>query len=177
MASSESAHLESLTADVRFALRALRHNPGFAAAVVAVLGLGIGASATVFRVVDAVLLSELPYPRAAALVQVAERNSPTNTWALSTADYQAILEQQRSFDAFGVVQRGEAAVSGAGAPERVPVGRVTAGFFTALGVTPEAGRLLEARDAVPGAPAVVVLSHRFAEPHASAARRPRSDGP
>ena len=155
--------VEGLAADVRFAGRALRRNPGFAAAVVAVLGLGIGASAAVFRVVDAVLIAQLPYPRAAQLVQIVERNSPTNTWALSTADYLGIRDQQRSFDAFGVVQRGEAALSGAGAPEQVPVGRATAGFFAALGVRPEAGRLLEAADEAPGAPPVVVVSHRFAD--------------
>jgi len=155
--------IEALAADVRFAVRALRRNPGFTAAVVGVLGLGIGASAAVFRVVDAVLIAQLPYPHAAQLIQIVERNSPTNTWALSTADYVAIRDQQRSFDAFGVVQRGEAALSGAGAPEQVPVGRATAGFFTALGVRPDAGRLLEAADEAPGAPPVVVVSHRFAD--------------
>ena len=155
--------LEEVAADLRFALRALRRNPGFAAAVVAVLGLGIGASASVYRVADALLLSDLPYPDAARLVQIVEQNSPTNVWALSTADYRAIGDQQRSFDAFGVVQRGDAALSGAGAPERIKVGRATAGFFAALGVRPEVGRLLAARDETPGAPAVVVVSHRFAD--------------
>lgn len=155
--------LDELATDSRFALRALRHNLGFTAAVVAVLGLGIGASAAVYRVVDALLLSDLPYPHAERLIQIVERNSPTNIWALSTADFDAIRDQQHSFDAFGVVQRGQAALSGAGAPERVPVGRVTAGFFAALGVVPERGRLVEARDEAPGAPAVVVVSHDFAD--------------
>ena len=155
--------LDELATDTRFALRALRHNLGFTAAVVAVLGLGIGASAAVYRVVDALLLSDLPYPHAGRLIQIVERNSPTNTWAISTADFDAIRDQQRSFDAFGAVQRGQAALSGAGAPQRVPVGRVTAGFFAALGVAPERGRLVEARDESPGAPAVVVVSHHFAE--------------
>ena len=155
--------LDELATDARFALRALRHNPAFTVAVVAVLGLGIGASAAVYRVVDALLLSDLPYPQAGRLIQIVERNSPTNTWAISTADFDAIRDQQRSFDAFGAVQRGQAALSGAGAPQRVPVGRVTAGFFAALAVAPERGRLVEARDESPGAPAVVVVSHHFAE--------------
>jgi putative ABC transport system permease protein len=162
-AASLRDRVEGLVTDVHFALRALRHNPGFTAAVVSVLGLGIGASVAVFRVVDAVLLSDLPYPHAERLVRIVERNSPTNQWALSTVDYQAIRDQQRSFDAFGVVQRADAGLSGAGSPERVEVGRVTAGFFAALGVRPERGRLVEARDEVAGAPAVVVVSHRFAE--------------
>ena len=151
-----------LTADVRFALRALHRNPGFAAAVVVVLGLGIGAGAAVFRVADALLWSTLPYPDAGRLVQIVERNSPTNTWALSTADAQAIRDEQRSFDAFGVVQRSEAALSGAGAPERIQVGRASAGFFAALGANVERGRLVEPRDEAPGAPAVVVVSHQLA---------------
>jgi putative ABC transport system permease protein len=155
--------LEELAADLRFALRALRHNPGFTAAVALVLGLGIGASVAVFRVVDTVLLSDLPYPHAERLVRIVEQNSPTNLWALSTVDYQAIRDQQRSFDAFGVVQRGEAALAGAGSPQLVHVGRATAGYFAALGVTPELGRLVEARDEPVGAPAVVVVSHAFAE--------------
>jgi putative ABC transport system permease protein len=154
--------LEELSADARFALRALGRNPLFAAAAVAVLALGIGAAGAAFRVADALLLSELPYPHAERLVQIVERNSPTNVWALSTADAEAIRERQHSFDAFGVVQRGEAAVAGAGAPERLPVGRATAGFFAALGVRAERGRLVEARDEAPGAPPVVVVSHRFA---------------
>lgn len=155
--------IEELVADVRYALRALRHNLGFTATVVAVLGLGIGASVAVFGVVDAVLISDLPYPNAERLVQIVEKNSPTNMWALSTVDYQAIRDQQRSFDAFGVVQRSEAALSGAGSPQHVQVGRATPGFFAALGVEPAHGRLVEARDEGPGAPAVVVVSRRFAE--------------
>jgi putative ABC transport system permease protein len=173
--------LEEAAADTRFALRALRRNPGFAAAVVAVLGLGIGAGAAVYRVVDALLLADLPYADGGRLVEIAERNSPTNTWALSTADAEAIEAQQRVFDAFGVVQRGEAALGGAGAPERVAVGRATAGFFAALGMRAERGRLVEPRDERPGAAAVVVVSHRLAEralggPDAAVGRAVTLDG-
>jgi len=149
-------------ADLRFAVRALRRNPGLTLTAAVVLGLGVGAGAAVYRVVDALLLAPLPYPSASRLVQVVERNSPTNTWLLSTADFEAIRDQQRSFDDFGVVQRGEAALAATMAPERVAVGRATAGFFAALGVRPERGRLVEPADEAPGAPAVVVLSQRLA---------------
>jgi putative ABC transport system permease protein len=154
--------LDECAADIRYALRSLRRSPGFALAVVLVLGLGIGAASAVYAVVDAVLLAPLPYPAAGRLVRIYEQNSPTNRWSLSTADVGAIAARQRSFDAFGAVERGEAALAGAGPPARVPVGRATWGFFAALGVRAERGRLLEAGDGAPGAPDVVVVSDAFA---------------
>ena len=104
--------LEDLGSDIRYAIRALRQNPVFTSAVVLVLGLGLAATTTVFTVADAVLLSELPYPQADRLVRVYERNSVINLWNISTVDYQAIRDQQRSFDGFGAVSRTDAALSG-----------------------------------------------------------------
>lgn len=155
--------LFELKADLRYALRALRMNPGFTAAVVAVLGLGIGASTAVFAVVDTVLFSDLPYPRADALVRVVQQSPTARLWQLSTVDFQAIRGQQRSFDAFGVVQRSAVSMSGAGAPQRVQAVWASAGFFDALGVRAERGRLLLAADEVPGAPPVVVVTHAVAQ--------------
>jgi putative ABC transport system permease protein len=155
--------LEDLVSDTRYSLRALRRNPGFTAAAVLVLGLGLGASTAVFSVLDAVLLSELPYPDAGRLVRIYQKNSPTNLWTLSVVDLQAIAEQQKSFDAFGGARWTDAALSGAGAPQHVAIGRVGAGFFQALGLQAEAGRLLQPGDETPGAPAVVVVSHTLAE--------------
>ena len=154
--------LENLVSDTRYSLRALRRNPGFTAAAVLVLGLGLGASTAVFSVLDAVLLSELPYPDANRLVRIYNQNSPTNLWSLSTVDVQAIAQQQKSFDAFGAARWSDAALSGVGAPEHVAVGRVSAGFFQALGVTAAQGRLLQRGDESPAAPAVVVVSHTLA---------------
>lgn len=154
--------LEDLAADLRYAVRALRRNAGFTAAVVLVLGLGIGAATAVFSVVDAVLLRPLPFPDAGRLVLINERNSPTNTWNISTADLTAIEARQRSFDAVGALRRGEAALAGAGTPRRVGVARVTSGVFAALGVQTERGRLLEPGDDAPGAPSVALVTHPFA---------------
>jgi len=155
--------LEDLVKDLRYSLRALRRNPGFTAAAVLVLGLGLGASTAVFSVLDAVLLSQLPYPDADKLVRIFQQNSPTNLWTLSVVDLQATAEQQQSFAAFGGARWMAAALSGAGAPENVAIGKVSAGFFAALGVTAAHGRLLAPGDETPGAPAVVVVSHALAE--------------
>ena len=154
--------LDDLLADTRFAVRALRRNPGFTAAVILVLALAIGAATAVFSVVDTVLIADLPYPHADRLVRVYQQNSPTNLWTLSVVDVQAIQQQQRSFDAFGAASLGTAGLSGAGQPEQIRVVRVTSGFFRALGLTAAVGRLIEPGDEPPGAPPVVVVSEALA---------------
>jgi putative ABC transport system permease protein len=154
--------LDDASADARFALRALRRNPGFTATAVLVLALAIGATTAVFTVIRAVLLADLPYPQAGRLVRVFHQNSPTNLWGLSVADVQAIQAQQRTLAAFGVAQWAGAVLTGAGEPEQVVGARATAGFFQALAVATAAGRLIEPRDEPPGAPSVVVVSHAFA---------------
>lgn len=150
--------LEELIADTRYALRALRRNFGFTVAVIAVLGIGIGAATTVFTVVDRVLLAGLPYPEPDRLVRIGQKFG-----TLSVVDVQAIDAQQHAFEAFGAMQPGSASLSGAGTPERIAVGRATSGFFKALGVRAANGRLLEPRDDVPGAPLTVVVSYALAD--------------
>jgi putative ABC transport system permease protein len=156
-------HLEGMVLDLRHAARSLRRNPGFTAAGILVFGLGLGAATAVFGVVRTVLLSPLPYPHADRLVRIYQKNSPLNLFALSTVDVQAIALQQRSFEAFGVLQRSEAALSGIGSPERVLIGRGTAGFFQTLGLTVATGRLIGPEDELPSAAAVTVVSHALAE--------------
>ncbi len=162
--------LHDFAADLRFTLRGLRRNPGFAVTAVLVLALAIGASTAVFSVVRTVLFSDLPYPHAGRLVRVYQQNSPTNRWTLSVVDVRAIAEQQRSFDAFGAARLGVAGLSGGGEPEQVPVVWVTAGFFSVLGVGPAAGRLLELGDEPPGAPPVAVVSAKLAAERLGGAR-------
>ena len=155
--------LQELVADTRYALRSLRRNAGFTLTVVAVLGVGLGAATAVFTVVNRVLLTGLPYRDPDQLVRNYQKNSPTNMWSLSVVDVQAIAEQLRSFEAFGAARYASASLSGIATPERVAVGRLTSGFFRALGVGAARGRLIEPGDDRSGTPAVVVVSHRLAE--------------
>jgi putative ABC transport system permease protein len=155
--------MEELVADTRYALRALRRNFGFTLAVIAVLGIGIGAATAVFTVVDRVLLSGLPYPEPERLVRVYVQYAPTNWGTISVVDIQAIAAQQRVFEAFGAVRPGSASMSGAGTPQRITVHRATSGFFKALGVRAARGRLIEPADEPPGAPPTVVVSYAFAD--------------
>ncbi|MGE3618283.1 MAG: ABC transporter permease, partial [Gemmatimonadales bacterium] len=115
------------------------------------------------------------------LVRLFERNSPSSSWNLSTVDFEAVRAGQQSFSAFGAVSRTDAELSGTGSAERVTVGRVTSGFFLALGVRVPVGRGIEAADDGAGAPRVAVLSHEAArrfgpEPRAALGRSIGLDG-
>jgi len=154
--------LEETLADIRYALRSLRQNAGFTAAVLLVLGLGIGASTTVFTVVDTVMLSELPYPDAGRIVRIVQQSPANRLWQLSTVDYQALREQQRRFEAFGVVRGGVVSLSGAGTPERVPAAWGSAGFFETAGIRAAYGRLITTADESREAPPVVVVTNETA---------------
>jgi putative ABC transport system permease protein len=153
---------DDLLADVRSALRSLRASPSFAVPAILVLGLGLGATTAVFTVVNRVLLAPLPYPEADRLVRVYHTKDGAILWQhLSAVDVLGIREQQRVFEAFGAVQRTEAAISGIGSPERLTVGRATAGFFQALGVGVARGRPVADLDET-AATRVAVVSDRFA---------------
>ena len=154
--------VEELTQDLRYAGRGLLHAPAFSISAVLVLALGIGASTAVFSAVDAVLLSRLPYPHDDQLVRIYNQSGPRNRWTLSTVDLHALEEQSRTLSAVGALRGRRVAVSYGSAAERLATGFVTSGFLDALGVRPVRGRSLEARDDAVGAPAVVVVNHRFA---------------
>jgi predicted permease len=157
--------LVDLGQDLRFALRMLRKNPGFTAVTMLTLALGIGATTAIFSVVDGVLLKPLPYAEPDRLVQVLQKNSPTNQWPLSVVDYQAIEAQQRSFDHLAGLNRGRAILTGGDQPERIRVGYVTADWFNTLGIQPAEGRGFRAGEDSPGAEPVAVISHTFRERH------------
>ena len=146
--------LEQTVREVRHAVRGLLRSPGFTLSAVAVLALGIGSTTAVFSAVNAVLRN----PTHDDLAIVFFRGFPS----LSTVDFRAIEEQQRSFTAIGAMRGGEAAFRASGEAERVRIGRVTSGYFRALGVRPATGRLIEARDEAVGAERVAVVSHALA---------------
>ncbi len=155
--------LELFVQDLRYALRTLRKNPGFAAVAVLTLALGIGANTAIFSIVNAVLLRPLPFPQAnriVAVYQTLERNGIHRNGVsyLNFADWQ---QQSHSFEQMGAFGESDVTLTGAGEPEIIPGAVVTSGLLSALGVRPVAGRLLVPDDDRPGAPAVVMLSERL----------------
>jgi putative ABC transport system permease protein len=153
--------LDDVRMDVRYAMRSLRRNRGFALAAVLTLGLGIGATAAVYGVVDGVLLRPLPWPGADRLVLVwqNDRVSGTQREAASLPDYADYVERARSFEGLGAFAGRSANLATAvGDPARVRVASVSASVFPILGVQPLAGRYFTAEEAAPGGPRVAVVS-------------------
>src|ERR1051326_1507691 len=133
--------------DVRYAIRQLLKNPGFAVVAVLTLGLGVGVNTAIFSVVNAVLLRPLPYPEPGQLVQL-RHQAPPGGRSMFIGD--GTLVGGREF----VESRDQ---SGVGPAERVVCGEVTADFFPMLGIQPAIGRNFSADEDRPGGPRAAIL--------------------
>lgn len=160
--------LNSLTRDIRYALRALRRNSTFAAVTLLTLGVGIGANTAVFSLVNGILLKPLSYPNAGRLVAVANSApgagglaSVSGDLKLSASMYFTYADQNRTFDALGVWNSGSATVTGLAEPEQVRAVYVSYGTLEALGVQPETGRWLSADDQRPDGASRVMLGYGY----------------
>src|SRR5690606_18156000 len=144
------------------ALRSLLRAPGFAASSVVTLGVGLGATAAIFTLVDAILLRPLPYPDADRVVRVyhtmEQGGGAGRDWPLARFAYSLFEEENRAFEAFGGYWAPrDVAISGDGAAERVQGVDVTPPLLDVLGASAIAGRLFT-EEAGPEGP-VVVLGH------------------
>jgi putative ABC transport system permease protein len=154
----------ALSQNLRYGLRMLAKNPGFTAAAVVCLGLGIGATTAIFSVVNAVLLRQLPYQHSDRLVRLFTE-FPTfphgglvHFW-VSPPEYFDLRKDLKSYsDIQGWVNQG-VNLAGAEQPVRATAGYVTGGMQQMLGVAPERGRLLSTDDDRPNAPLTAVLSY------------------
>src|SRR5438094_129076 len=151
--------LDSLWQDLRYAARALRKNPGFAAVAILTLALGVGATTAIFTVVHAVLLRPLPFPEADRLVEVRIVGRNAAVFPLPDTDFLAWRSQNNSAEAVAVYDSSSATLTGDGPPERLISSAVTDRFFDVLGVQPLLGRVFHEGDDRPGAPKTTVLSH------------------
>ncbi len=148
----------TLVQDVRYGLRMLRRNPGFAAVAVLTLALGIGANSAIFTVVNGVLLQPLPYPEPDRLVYLNEGNSGSS---IGYPNYLDWVAQNHVFEHMGAIQSASFVLTGKGNPELIPGSYVAEGFFHTLRVTPIMGRGLLPDDDHPGADPVVLVSYKF----------------
>ena len=146
--------------DLRYALRTFAANPGFTAAALLSLAIGIGANTTVFSVANALLLRPLPYRDAARLV-VLWNTSPglgiTRDW-FSTAQYFDIKAANHGLEQVAIAIGGSYNLTGGGEPERVGAVRVSSNLLSMLGARPQAGRLFAPEEDVPGHAPTAVLS-------------------
>ena len=152
--------LEGVGQDLRFALRTLRKSPAFVAVAVLCLGLGIGANAAIFSVVNAVLLRPLPYAAPDSLVRLYETQparGPNWTGSVSWPNYRDWAEGARSFQHLVALEGRSKNLSGPDGAERVAATAATGNLFQALGVQPLLGRPFLPGEDAPGAAPVVVL--------------------
>jgi predicted permease len=160
--------MTGLGQDVRYAVRRLRRAPAFTVAVILTFALGIGANSAIFSVVDGVLLKPLPFPDPERLYAVYSANRTANILQGSVSpvdldDWRARRQQIADLGGY-LFSDGSTGVdlTGRGDPRRLSAVFVTAGFFNALGVRPEAGRLPREQELVRGGPdRVVVLTDGF----------------
>ncbi|MGH9347022.1 MAG: ABC transporter permease, partial [Vicinamibacterales bacterium] len=155
--------METLVQDLRYALRNLLRQPGFAATAILTLALGIGATTAIFSVVNAVVLRPLPYEDAGRVVALANfyTRSGVRATAVSAPDFHDWRRESRSFEALAYYTGGETSVTVAGNADYASPIRVTDGFFESLRVRPQIGRLLSPEEQRPGGPLAVVITDAF----------------
>lgn len=154
--------LDHLLRDVRYACRSLRKSPGFAAAAVLTIALGIGANTAIFGVVYAVLLRPLPYVQPEQVysveVVVPERRSQFSSLPVTIQVYQEWRKANTAFAVMSALRPWECILTGEGEPERLGGARVSANFFSFLGVPIARGRGFSADEEQLGKERVVVIS-------------------
>ncbi len=154
--------MQSLWADLRYAVRGLSKQPVFTMVALASLALGIGANTAIFSVVQGVLLSDLPYANPDELVHVWENNVSEGIehYQVSPGDFADYAEQNDALEGLGGYVPWSLTYVGDGEAERLQVAAVTPSLFGVLGVPARLGRTLTAEDAALEEFSVV-LSHGF----------------
>jgi len=142
----------------------LAKSPGFTAAAVICLALGIGATSAIFSVVHAVLLRPLGYRDPGRLVRLYTEfpkfpNGGLRRFWTSPPEYAELKRDLASWESLDAWTTGGVNLAGAADPIRVTGASVTGGLFPSLGVSPELGRAITPQDDIPGAPVAVVISH------------------
>jgi putative ABC transport system permease protein len=150
--------MTTLFQDLRYALRSLAKSPGFTAIAVATLALGIGANTSIFSVIRAVLLRDLPYPQTERLIVLREHHPHAGDMGVAWPTFLDWRERSRGFSALAGFRKTQANVSGGREPEMLRVAQVSANFFPLLGVRAELGRAFAEADDRPGAARTVMLS-------------------
>jgi putative ABC transport system permease protein len=147
--------------DLRYAFRIFWKQPGFAAATVLTLALGIGATTAIFSVVYGVLLKPLPFDDPSRLVSVSQ-HAPHGAGANhGPGTFLTYRENQRAFEAIGAWDPAEVSISGGGNPERLPALLVSSETLPLLRVQPILGRAFGSEDDLPGGPRRVILTYGY----------------
>ncbi len=157
------ATMTGMTQDLRYAVRTLKHSPGYTLVALLTLALGIGANTAIFSMIRGVLLRPLPYREGERLVFLEQPASLAGVedarFSVSElADYRA---QSRTLEGIVEYHSMPFILLGDGEPRRVQTAVVSANFFDVLGVTPHLGRAFREGEDQPGATPVLMLSYHY----------------
>ncbi|HYG63640.1 MAG TPA: ABC transporter permease [Thermoanaerobaculia bacterium] len=155
--------MKELIQDLRFSFRLFRKSPGFTAAVVLTLGLGIGVNVAIFSVVDSVLVRPLPFRDGHQLVHLryGKPNLGPDTIRFSVPESHDYRRHSRTLAGLREYHTMSFTLLGGEEPNQVLVGVVSANFCDVLGIKPMLGRAFVPEDEQPGAPSVLLLSNRY----------------
>jgi putative ABC transport system permease protein len=157
-----------MLSDLKYVIRTLLKTPGFTVIAIVILALGIGANTAIFSVVEGALLRPLPFPHSERLVRIFEAQDERGLRAASTNMSDQTVQRFREYgrDIFEDVAAGTGGASIIGLndgspPQTRPAARITANFFSVLGLPPALGRTFTAEEEREGGPAVVIVSDDF----------------
>jgi putative ABC transport system permease protein len=146
--------------DVRIGIRSLLRAPVLTLTIIVTVGVGLGATASIFSAIDAALLRPLPYAHPERLVRI-YTDAPPFKWRFSAADYLALREQQTQFEQTATYTDRSVVYSDGISSEVLRARIVSWTFFSVLGIHPAIGQDFTEPHGRPGAPRVVVASHAF----------------
>lgn len=154
-------YLSELRQDLRFGFRQLWRNPAFACVATLTLALGIGSTAAIFSVVNAVVLRPLPVDEPHRLVYLFETRREGSRGSVSPGNFTEWSRRNDAFSGLAAIRFGSYNVTDAETPERVVGAQVAGPYFEVLGAGAALGRVFGEAEQEPGRDDVVVLSHRL----------------
>jgi predicted permease len=160
--------MNTLLQDIRYAVRTLRKNPGFALVGILTLGLGIGVNTAIFSTVNGVLLRPLPYPDSGRLVRVWSTSDRFPHDVSSYPDFRDFADQNKSLEQMSAYSDRSFNLSGGDHPERIRGLQASAGLLELLRVRPMIGRSFSSDEQQPGRNHVVLLGGALWRSHFAA---------
>lgn len=148
---------EALLQDLAYAVRQLRHKPGFALTALATLMLGVGATVTIASVVQAVVFEPLPFDQPDRMVVVDMLTPEGDDFTVSEVVFHTIREESRSLSDIAAIHTVGATQQEPGQPRSIALALVSSGFLETLGLEPHLGRSFLPVEDAPGAPAPVAM--------------------
>jgi putative ABC transport system permease protein len=151
--------MDTFWQDLRYGIRMLWNSPGFTAASMICLALGIGATSAIFSIVNAVLLRPLPYNHSERLIRIYSEFPTFKKFWVSAPEFLDIQKNSKSWESVEGWVNGGVNIAGGNEPIRVTASFVTGGLLPSLGTSPILGRLITPQDDAPSAPNTIVLSY------------------